>query len=1337
MSANAPPRRFRPASPIHLRKLPSANGRWLAAKGVLQTLVVGMGLLLVASLLLGYATGIPAIIRIILAAGVWIAVIWAAVRGLKPALHRWNMSRAAQFAEMSIPDNEERISSAVELSQSKDDYRGSPQLLAHLMQQAEQDAGRVNAAVVIPYASIGRWALMFVPVLALWLVLVINSHTNMLLLRGLFTMLEPWRTAPLSLADIAVLPGDQTVAQGDSLQIVAHISAKGGKPMSQANLILTYPTGQSVSQNLVQESGTKFDLSLNNLQQSFKYKVSTDRGVSPEFSVTVNPRPAIARLDVKYDYPKYTALDSKTLIANDGNIDAVVGTKITVLIHTTDNLAADKSQLVFDDGKPTQTVAALTPAAEKNVYEAKFDVAQSGDYHIKLLNQYNLGMKDDDARAITARADEAPVIAITSPKEQITVRPDDEVAVMYLATDDFGVAHVDALIQVDDKPDRTVPVTIHSKSHKNIKETWTLSVPAILRMEGVAEATRISYQLKATDNRDPDPQTGLSARQTLLISKNETKSFQDKLNEMRKEDLQAAIRKAIERLNVDGPKVALVRDRFARVAMKDDVAREMADVRDHISLTGKGLAETAGDYLDTPFAEVAKAAQEISNKQIAQAADFTAKITLDAADLKAAHSDGELAYGKIIEARDELQKLLLKVEEAEKKAEAAQALKDAAKKQEEVAKEMAEHPEKQLENKLKQQDAIKKLEEAIRKDPTLANKDAQQLAAKLAELENKVEQEQQKQTDLQNQTEKQEEKQQAQEQANALAEQQKKLNEEVKQFAKDDKKPLEQAQAKVPDQNQQQDLVKKIEQHELQNAAQQAQQQADQLKQDAKKLEAQAAKPDAAPNADQQKQQQQDQQNQQDAKAAEKQADQAAKDLQKQENAAQPNADAAKDAAAKVEKAAEQIQQQAAAVEKQNDAGAKNADVQKAAEAAKADAQQADKDAQQAAAAANPQDAQKAADQAAKEVAQAAKELNQAAQAEAKADQAAAKADNQQAAAQAADQAKDLAAKQQQIAAALQQQAQQQADAAAAAPPQQAAQQQQALADQTKQAEQAAQQLGQQAQAQQDPALAQRADAAAKALDQAAQAQQDAAKADAAAKPAEAAQAQADAQQALAKAEQALRGLPDPAQAQAAADPAQAQPDAAQPGQPEAGKPEAGQGQPEAGKPEAGQGQPGAGKPEAGQGQPEQTAAQAAQEAAQAQQQALQPNPAAAAEAAQALAQAAQAAEQGLPGQGPPEQGTEPGNEPGEHTGTHPHQASDPKMGITASADGGDNKPPAAVLALGISASDWAKLPPIMQKELMNASQQSGPPAYKQMIKNYYVRIAQMQNQRPDAAAKQ
>ncbi len=75
--------------------------------------------------------------------------------------------------------------------------------------------------------------------------------------------------------------------------------------------------------------------------------------------------------------------------------------------------------------------------------------------------------------------------------------------------------------------------------------------------------------------------------------------------------------------------------------------------------------------------------------------------------------------------------------------------------------------------------------------------------------------------------------------------------------------------------------------------------------------------------------------------------------------------------------------------------------------------------------------------------------------------------------------------------------------------------------------------------------------------------------------------------------------------------------------------------------------------------------------------------------------------------------------------GTTPGQTGDPKDGISVAA-GGDDTRPDNVRMLGVSASDWVKLGPVMQQELLNAAQQNGPPAYQEMIKNYYVRIARI-----------
>jgi len=148
--------------------------------------------------------------------------------------------------------------------------------------------------------------------------------------------------------------------------------------------------------------------------------------------------------------------------------------------------------------------------------------------------------------------------------------------------------------------------------------------------------------------------------------------------------------------------------------------------------------------------------------------------------------------------------------------------------------------------------------------------------------------------------------------------------------------------------------------------------------------------------------------------------------------------------------------------------------------------------------------------------------------------------------------------------------------------------------------------------------------------------------------------------------------------------------------------------------------------PTAGQATPSQQAAQAAQEAAQAQQDASQQNPQAAQQAANALARAAQALARATPGmhQGQPDHA--PGNEPGQPHATTPGQTTDSKEGIAAAS--ADATVPGPVLDIGITADQWAILPPLEKKDLLNAAQQTGPPGYRQMTKDYFAKIARIQS---------
>ncbi len=736
-------------------------------------------------------------------------MIWSAVHFLRPALQKWTLSRAAAQVEYSLPGVQERISSAVELSDEEEpQFRGSSQLVAHLVRQAEEDAAAVKPAEIVSNKGLIRWAIVLAPVVLAWLILTILKPLP--IEAGLYRMLTPWRLAlPQALSQIAVIPGDATLAQGDDLEITAKISAevaRTNEEIGKATMVSKFPSGQTVGRTLEEAGLRQFTTKLENVQNGFKYMVSTDKGDSPWYTITVNPRPAIASLDLKYDYPTYTAIASRTELNRDGTVEALVGTKITLTVHATGGPLADtaehKNQIVI---QPTTVGDTTAEPIKVNLakltdtdYAATFIVSTNATYYVELANSFNLTNKDiKHPHSIIAIPDQVPTIVIQSPAATVTVRPDDTVPVHYIATDDYGVASVEALIQVDEKAQKSIKLHLPEGDHRNLKDTWKLSLPAILGDTTAAPAQQITYQLKVTDNRDPDPQFSFSNKQTLHIDRN-TESFVQKLNTEEKQKLDQAIDKAIQQLNQEEQKVQPLRNPDPNHPLTPQEKQQAHETQQQLTETAKDLNQAAKEAEQTPFADVAKKVEQIADNPVQKSAEDVAKAELAPDNAKERSDDANQAQQQIADARQQLQQLKNDVQQAEQKAEAAQALEQAAQAQAQAARDLADHPEDKAKNEQEQRAAIQKLQEAIQKDQALQNPQAQQLAQKLAELANKVQDLQKQETAQQDQSAKQEQAAQAQQAANALAEQQKALDQQINKLADQDKAQLQAAQAQRP-----------------------------------------------------------------------------------------------------------------------------------------------------------------------------------------------------------------------------------------------------------------------------------------------------------------------------------------------------------------------------------------------------------------------------------------------------------------------------------------------------------------------------------------------------------
>ena len=1091
-----------------LRNVAWRQWKITAATGAVRAVLVTLSVLLVASLLLGHLPAIPASLRLAVAAIAWATAIGATVHFLLPSLRRRSLSDAAFMVEQRVPGLHERISSAVELSRESGSFVGSPLLLRHLVRQAESDAAAVRPEAIVPATAVKRSTLWLVPLLLLWLTFAVLTPRP--LLAGVYRVLMPWRDhLPTALLSIAVTPGDVTLADGDALEITAAVNTSSApENQSRTAVLLTKATegDRPVSRDLQTLDANRFGTSLPDLHHSFSYRVSTDGGDSPWFTATVLPRPSVTQLDVRYDYPGYTGIDPLAVSNSDGAIKAIQGTEVTLTVHTADalDLADGKSRVAITEG-PRQRDAQFRAAEGKaNVYEARLTVFNSGSYRIHLVNRHGLANKDDQARPIVAEMDQPPKVSVVAPASEVTVRADDDVPVSFAASDDFGVAKLQAMVQVDDKPPEAVDVKVHrSADRRRLDGTWTLSVPAHLARAGVTEAKTVTYWFRATDNRNPDPQSTESAKQSLNVDNGQPLAYRTRLEQQQAKDLTQAIDRAIQRLGQSDGAVKSLRDIDRSRVMSADEKKRAAEQRDHLAETSEELADAADSNLRNAFSTVAAEAKQVAESPIQGAAENVARALLNADQPEPRRAAAAEAASQRADAQKQLEALKRKIEGRAKELQAARELEKLAQKQAEIAaarprpvdnpdKEQRRQQEREREKaQQRQRELAERLQRVIGESEPLREPKAAEQAIRLRELIDRLERIQKDHAPLTQQLAKQQEVASLRDRAEALAAQQRELNEAVERFARQQHSPLRRAETRAPEPQHQAGIVDRLRQNEPQQAHEMQRQSADQLKQAARQLEERGRSRELRPDPVEQYAVQRREAAKEAARQTAEQAKQAAEQLKQAKEA--NNAEQLAKARQTVEKAAQVLTEQArAAVESARDAAASDdatatkdaAEAKKAAEAAQAAAEAARAAAEKADAAA----AAKKLEEAAKQVAEAQDEALSATRADLLADQ-------QAAAKAAAAQAKDLAERQAELAEATKQAAKTLEQARRdQQSPQELANRHKQLKDRAQSALQQADQLEQLAK-ETHPALAQRAAAAEQWLQQAAAAEAHAAQA--------------------------------------------------------------------------------------------------------------------------------------------------------------------------------------------------------------------------------------------------
>lgn len=487
-------------------KLASIRRRRLAlllGEGLLRAAAVLCGAML-AAMLIDYAAGwFDPRVRY-LATGVALALgAGALIRGwFRPLSHRPTLVGTAREVDEALPQLEERWSTVTELSQSQDPavVRGSEALIREVGAEAATAGAAIEPRRVVPAAALwraGRWLLASAGATAL--LFAVNFEQAGVLWRRFWM---PGRE--LSLTRVQAAPADTWVPKGEPLTLRATV--QGRRPAQAPTLFVRPASGgvRAVAMTAKTSAAGVYQYGLDEVADSFEYRVRAGDGQTPWHRITAADRPRIAEVRLKVTPPAYSRLPGEENPSLPNAVRVLDGSEIEVGFRADQPL----ERLVLDLGEG-RTVS-LT-AEGGGWYRFRARPTNSFTLTAGAWNRFQLENKVKPTCRVSVYDDLPPSVRLLEPSDDVAVAPGEKVDVVFEATDDFGVAKAELVVATTTAEGATnavvLPVDLGTEAgSRQVRKSVPLD-PAAL---GLKQGDQLSYVVRVTDTRQAPAQAGSS-----------------------------------------------------------------------------------------------------------------------------------------------------------------------------------------------------------------------------------------------------------------------------------------------------------------------------------------------------------------------------------------------------------------------------------------------------------------------------------------------------------------------------------------------------------------------------------------------------------------------------------------------------------------------------------------------------------------------------------------------------------------------------------------------------------------------------------------------------------
>jgi hypothetical protein len=439
----------------------------------------------------------------------------------------------------AFPEVRDRLLDAMQLAAIFEQQQlFSPDLVAAALEDFSRDTKDVDFRSMVSFSASQRWAKLLGAAVFVCVLVFVLFPTLFFGAAGRLMRYNEAFASPAALRFV-VTPGDSSVVRGESVAVTIRVE---GNPVPE---VMLHSKGvledQFVATHVKPSPDGAFHSTFSSLKTTMQYYARSGNVRSNVYTLSVIDRPVIKSLRLTIVPPSYSGLPTIHADENVGDVSALRGTRIHLLVGANKGLSSGKIE--FSDGSADPLVMSGAEA------RGLMHIMKERSYHIVLWDSSGTESSDPVEYTLKVIPDAYPTVSIVLPGASMDVTDKSEVNLAIRIADDFGFSGLRlgyTLIQSRYERPSTTPTYVSLLLPPG--HTTEAVVPYLWKLAGLHLVPEdvLSYFVEVADNDNVSgPKKAVSETYTLrLPSLDEVLADADLNQSASTEEIQQALEKA-------------------------------------------------------------------------------------------------------------------------------------------------------------------------------------------------------------------------------------------------------------------------------------------------------------------------------------------------------------------------------------------------------------------------------------------------------------------------------------------------------------------------------------------------------------------------------------------------------------------------------------------------------------------------------------------------------------------------------------------------------------------------------------------------------------------------